>query len=131
MGIPRKEEDLPQRTTEEVLEDHLRCRTEDDIEGDLKWNYAEEVIILTSRGAYHGHDGIRELYGHLQKAISGSNYEFPLKLTDGPYAFIEWRARKPGKSVEDGADSFVIKNGKIICQTIHYMVEETMPLGET
>lgn len=129
MGKPSRQEGLINRNTTEVLDDHLRCRALDDIEGDIKWNYDENVIILTSGGAYYGHDGVRELYDYLQNTIAGSDYEYPVKLIEGPYAFIEWRARKPGDSIEDGADGFVVENGKIVLQTIHYMVEETMPPG--
>jgi hypothetical protein len=55
-------------------------------------------------------------------------FEIVLKLVHGPYGYIEWRAREPGKSVEDGADSFLIEGGKIVFQSIHYSVQEIMPL---
>jgi hypothetical protein len=48
------------------------------------------------------------------------------KLADGRFAF-SWRAREPGKSVEDGADSFVVEKGQIVFQSIHYSVQEVMP----
>lgn len=115
------------RTTKEVLEDHLHCRKHGDIEGDLRRNFSKDVVLLTSRGKFYGHDHVRHLNKLLHEAVQTEKYEFPVKLIEGSYAFIEWRARQPGKSVEDGADSFVIEDGKIVMQTIHYMIEETMP----
>jgi hypothetical protein len=115
------------RTTKEVLEDHLHCRKRGDVEGDLKRNFSEDVVILTSRGKFFGHNNVRHLNKLLHEAMQTENYEFPVKLVEGPYAFVQWRARQPGESVEDGADSFIIENGKITMQTIHYMIEETMP----
>jgi len=118
---------LRERTTEEILDDHLRCRIADDVEADIRRNYAADVIIFTSKGAYAGHQAVRELHEKLRAHVP-SNYEIVLKLTSGPYAFIEWRAREAGRSVEDGADSFVVRNGRIVFQSIHYSVQETMPL---
>lgn len=40
----------------------------------------------------------------------------------GRFAFLEWTATETGAKVEDGADSFVIEDGKIVAQTIHYTV---------
>jgi hypothetical protein len=119
---------LEERTTEQVIEDHLGCRMNGDIEGDIERNYSPDMVVMTSRGLFHGKDEIRNLNRMLHKAIDSNNYIFPVKLFDGPYAFIEWRVRAPGKSIEDGADSFVVRDGKIVFQSIHYMIEETMPV---
>lgn len=44
------------------------------------------------------------------------------RLTSGDYAFLEWRGQSADIHVEDGADSFVIRDGRIVMQSIHYMV---------
>lgn len=119
-------DDLSKRSTDEVLEDHLRHRMQGDVESDIDRNYAPGVIVFTSKGAYKGLDAIRNLNRKLREHVP-SDYEIVRKLTNDIYAFIEWRAREPGKSVEDGADSFVIERGKIVFQSIHYTVQETMP----
>ena len=36
---------------------------------------------------------------------------------------FEWTADGPTARVRDGADSFVIRDGRIVVQTIHYTVE--------
>lgn len=114
------------RSTPEVLDDHLECRMGHDLEGDLARNYSPDVVMLTAAGERRGHDAVRYFHAILRDHVPGS-YEFPRKLVDGRFAFIEWRAREPGRSVEDGADSFVIEDGKIVMQTIHYTLQETMP----
>ena len=83
-------------------------------------------MVLTATGKKVGHDAVRQFNAMLRAHVP-DDYEFPIILTQGPYAFIEWRAREPGRSVEDGADSFVIENGKIVLQTIHYTLQEAMP----
>lgn len=114
------------RSTAEVLEDHLRCRTENDIEGDIARNYAPDVVMLTAAGKRIGHEAVREFNQMLQAHVP-RHFEFPRKELEGRFAFIEWRAREPGRSVEDGADSFVIEDGKIVMQSVHYTLQETMP----
>jgi hypothetical protein len=116
----------PARSTDEVLEDHLACRNRNDIETDIGRNYAPDVVILTTRGARQGHDAVRELHERLRRTVP-HHYEVVTKLAEGRFAFISWRAREPGKSVEDGADSFVVEDGKIVFQTIHYSIQEVMP----
>ena len=118
--------DSTRRSTREVLEDHLRCRMDGDVEGDIDRNYSPDVVMLTSKRAHEGHDAVREFHAILREHVP-DDYEIPLKLVKGPYAFIEWRAREPGRSVEDGADSFVVEDGKIVFQSIHYTLQETMP----
>jgi len=117
---------LATRSTAQVLEDHLRCRQAGDLDRDLSRNYAGDVVLMSPRGVRQGHGAVRD-YSRMLRAHVPARYEFPVKLTRGPYAFIEWRAREPGRSVEDGADSFVIRDGRIVFQTIHYTLQETMP----
>jgi hypothetical protein len=114
------------RSTEEVLEDHLRCRMAGDIDADIERNYAPDVVILTSSGAAEGHEALRQLDKILRDSVP-QDFEIPVKLVKGPYALIKWRARESGRSVEDGADSFVIRDGRIVFQSIHYAIQETMP----
>lgn len=70
---------------------------------------------------------MRKLVTALRRHVPG-DYEIVRKTVEGRFAFIGWRAREPGRSVEDGADSFVIEDGRIVFQSIHYSLQETMPL---
>jgi hypothetical protein len=119
--------DLLRRCTKEVLDDHLRCRKESDVEADIMRNYSSGVVILTSRGVFEGHEAVRILDSKLREHVP-DNYEILLNLTTGPYGYIEWRARAGRRAVEDGADSFVVEEGKIVFQSIHYTVQEAIPL---
>lgn len=118
--------DLTKRSTEEVLEDHLRLRAAGDVESDIERNFAPDVVLMTPKGMREGHEAVRQFNRMLREHVP-HDYVFPKKLAKGRFAFIEWRAREPGRSVEDGADSFVIENGKIVFQSIHYSLQETMP----
>ncbi len=47
---------------------------------------------------------------------------------EGRLAFLEWAYEDSGVRVRDGADSYLIENGKIVAQTIDYTVEDKQHL---
>jgi hypothetical protein len=111
------------RTTQEVFEDHLQKRLNGDLEADIQENFSPDVILLTGTGTFHGHRGVRQSAAELEKYLGGAKFAYTTKIVEGGYAFLEWRGRNGSKHVKDGADSFVIKDGKIVMQTIHYSVD--------
>jgi hypothetical protein len=112
------------RSTEEVLEDHLREAKEGSIEDDIRRNFAEDLVILTRRGVYRGHDGLRKLNRKLQHELPNASFRHRTKLVAGEMAFLEWTAESEQAVVEDGADSYCIRDGRIVAQTIHYTLKK-------
>jgi hypothetical protein len=110
------------RSARDVIEDHLQQAKEGTLEDDLARNYAEDAVFLSSRGIYRGHDGLRHLNKMLQEEFPEATYEYRNQLVDGEMAFLEWTARSGNAVVKDGADSYLIRDGQIIAQTIHYTV---------
>lgn len=113
---------MHERSTREVFEDHLRHRSGKDLEADLH-NYDEDCVILTGYGVFHGHDGVRQSSEILGRDVPNGSYTYTTKLDADEMAFLEWTAEADGVRVLDGVDSFLIRDGKIIVQTIHYRVE--------
>lgn len=112
------------RTTQEVFEDHLKCRLQGDTTGDAERNYDKDVVILSSKGMFHGRKGILESADILDRDLRDGSFEFNTVWIKGNYVFLEWTGRAKDTVIGDGADSFVIKNGKIIFQSIHYTVSK-------
>lgn len=115
------------RSTQEVFEDHLRKRDEGDFEGDLNQNYAPDVVLLTCTGIFRGHAGLRESHEVLMESLPDAKIECFNKLVNGEFAFLEWHAKTDSVEVREGADSFVIRDGKICFQSIHYKVHPCEP----
>lgn len=111
------------RTTTEVIQSHLMKRLEGDLEGDIQENFSPDVIILSSYGTFKGHDGIRESAARLAEDIGEAQFAYNHTQIEGDYALLEWSARHGKRPVKDGADSFVVRSGKIVLQTIHYSAE--------
>jgi hypothetical protein len=113
-----------ERDPEEVFDDHLKLANNGELEEDLVRNYTEDIVLLTSYGDFYGHDGVREAAKLLQKQLPGGKYNYVLKRCHENVCFLQWTGDSKKSFIEDGADSFLIENGKIKIQTIYYTVTE-------
>lgn len=113
------------RSTQDVFDDHLRLRMQGETEQDIERNYADDVTVLSGSGINHGPDGVRTTATILKKYMPGGSWEYHVRLVDGDYAFLQWTGRSAeGRDVCDGADSFVIRDGRIVFQSIYYTVHD-------
>ena len=111
------------RTSRQVLEDHLAKRKAGLLEEDLAENFTEDVVLLTSDGVFRGHESVRRLARQLATDFPDNGFEYRNVLVEGELGFLEWSATSECASVHDGADSYLIRHGKIVAQTIHYTVK--------
>jgi hypothetical protein len=126
-------EDLGTRAAQEVLDDHLNLAEnwggeggfERILEEDIRRNVSEEIVILINRETFHGHEGVRQLAYMLGEELpEHRSFEYTYRAVEGRMAFLEWAYEDEDVRVRDGADSYLIENGKIVAQTIHYKVEQ-------
>jgi SnoaL-like protein len=115
-----------------VLDDHLNIAQrwgkgadiERVVQDDLDRNVVEDIVVLTNRGTFHGHDGVMELAQMLGEELpEHESFEYTHTSVEGRIAFLEWAYEDAATRVHDGADSYLIEDGKIVAQTIHYTVE--------
>ena len=112
------------RTTRDVLESHLALRQAGDLEADLRVNYADDVVMLSwGEGVNHGHDGVRRLATVLRTYVEHGSFTYHRLITDQEYGLLRWSANVPGMVIHDGTDSFVVRSGRIVAQTIAYTAE--------
>lgn len=116
-------ERLRNRHPEAVFDDHLRLAGEHRFEEDIERNVSPDCVIFERRGIFHGREGARLLARVLAEELPGAPYVYTNRLTEGRVAFLEWTAQSAHARVLDGADSFLIEDGWIVAQTIHYTVE--------
>ncbi|TCC33735.1 nuclear transport factor 2 family protein [Kribbella sindirgiensis] len=124
--------ELSQRSAREVLDDHLNIANEwvgapsldELLAEDLRRNVAEDIVILMNRGTFRGYDGVRELALALADELPDHEaFEYTYVAAEGNVGLLEWSYQDSKVQVRDGVDSYVIENGKIVAQTIHYTVE--------
>jgi hypothetical protein len=56
-------------------------------------------------------------------------FQYTYVAVEGRMAFLEWAYEDAQVRVTDGADSYLIEDGKIVAQTIHYTVEQKQQAG--
>jgi hypothetical protein len=115
--------DTARRTAAEVLQDHLQLREAAKLEEDLRRNYATDVVLLSARGTLRGHDGVRTSAAFLYEAAAGHEYSYHVTVADDRMAMLEWSATGEDTRIVEGVDSYLIEDGLIRAQTIHYRVE--------
>ncbi|MBQ1073165.1 hypothetical protein KBX06_08305 [Micromonospora sp. C31] len=117
------DEALRARSAREVFDDHLRLAGEHRFAEDLARNVSPSCVVLERRGVFRGHAGVGELARLLEEELPGARYVYTNRLVEDRVAFLEWTAQIEGVQVRDGADSFLIEQGWIVAQTIHYTLE--------
>jgi hypothetical protein len=126
-------DDLASRSAREVLDDHLNIAEnwgdgrsmEEILEEDLRRNVAEDIVVLMNRGTFRGHEGVKELaYMLAEELPEHTAFQYTYTAVEGKMAFLEWAYEDSTTRIRDGADSYLIEDGKIVAQTIHYTVEQ-------
>ncbi|MFA9429927.1 nuclear transport factor 2 family protein [Egicoccus sp. AB-alg2] len=108
------------RSTAEVIDSHLVHRRDGRLGEDLGDNYTEDVVVLSHLGHFQGRDAMAKLAALLAEQLKDAEFFYDMVLVDGPYAFLQWRAVAQDMHVSNGADSFVVRDGRICMQTISY-----------
>lgn len=106
------------KTTKEVLDNHLMCFGEGDLNGILS-DYTPMAILFTPDGPLVGIDAIRPLFEGLlaEFAKPGSSFELKHKSIRGEYAYILWTAETANNRYDLATDTFVVQDGKIVAQS--------------
>ena len=104
------------RSTAQVLADHMVAfgKGIDAIVAD----YADDAIMITPEATFRGLDGVRSFFSQAFATLPPGFMEaFNVKHQEivGEYAYILWDALP---WVPLGTDTFVIRDGKIVMQTV-------------
>ena len=122
--MEKEKDDFENRSPREVFEDHLELAQKGELEKDLERNYDADSVLLTNYGVFHGRKGMKEAAHLLKKQLPGGTYNYKLKLCHEEICFLHWTGKSNISVIPDGADSYLIKHGKIKVQTIYYSVEK-------
>ena len=105
-------------STKDVLDHHLKCFEEGDLEGILS-DYAPGAVLFTTDGPLKGTDAIRPLFQALVREFGkpGATFRMKQQFIDGDYAYILWTAETADNVYEVATDTFVVREGKIVAQS--------------
>lgn len=110
------------RNAREVFDDHLSCADLGDVETDIRRNFSPECLLITSEGVFRGHNGIRQAARLLDSHLPEVVFEYTSRVVEGEMAFLEWTGKSAEAAVHDGADTFIVRDGKICAMTAHYTI---------
>jgi ubiquinone/menaquinone biosynthesis C-methylase UbiE len=111
------------RSAEEVFRDHLALRSRGEVELDIERNYDPNVTLIRGGAVYRGQDGVRECARQLGRDIGDARASYKTTRVEGEVAFLEWTVNGDGVVVDDGVDTFIIRNGRIVAKSVHYTVQ--------
>jgi ketosteroid isomerase-like protein len=105
-------------TTNDVLDQHLRCFYENDLEGVLA-DYSSDAVLFIPGKPLRGPNAIKPFFQTLlsEFAKPGASFSMREQSVDGDYAYILWSAETADNSYEAATDTFVVRNGKIVAQS--------------
>ncbi|HXA35845.1 MAG TPA: nuclear transport factor 2 family protein, partial [Steroidobacteraceae bacterium] len=112
-------------STKEVVEGHLKCFGDGDLAG-LLADYVPETVVFRPNG-FGGPGTVAKGPAELRAVFSivlpefarpGTRFEMRQQAVEGDYAYIVWEAETAQNVYELGSDTFIVKDGKIIAQSI-------------
>lgn len=92
-----------------------------DLDGDLADNYAPSVVVLTTEWNMCGHDGPRRLARVLRTYDPDTSHQHGPIWVAGELGMLPWTLNGPDDLTYHGADTFLVRDGRIWTQTSHYL----------
>lgn len=110
------------RTSEEVFNHHMDAFLRKDFK-ELASDFTDESILISSAGTKAvGANAITEAYRELIGSFEeGTTFAVKQVIMEGDVVFLEWTSDSPSSAVKDGVDTNVIRDGKIVVQTVRYL----------
>ena len=105
-------------STTEVLDHHIKCFGEGDLEGILA-DYAPEAVLFTPDRTLQGIDEIRLFFQAMLAEFGKPGTAFSMKTRSvvGDVSYVVWTAETADNVYEMGTDTQVVRNGKIVAQS--------------
>jgi len=105
------------RSTDEVLNHHLKCFAARDLDGILS-DYSDDALFFSAEGAVRGREAIRDVFDKIlsEFAKPGASIMSKQRLVEEDYAYLVWTAETADNIYELASDTFVIRDGSIQLQ---------------
>jgi len=70
-----------------------------------------------------GKDGVREGFTKVLGDLPDARWNVHTRILEGDVLFLEWTAQSATSRAEDGVETFLVRDGEIVVQTVHYTVQ--------
>lgn len=105
-------------STTEVLDHHIKCFGEGDLEGILS-DYAPGAVLFTPDGPLNGIDQIRPFFQAMLAEFGkpGTTFSMKIRSVVSEFSYVVWTAETADNVYEMATDTQVVRDGKIVCQS--------------
>ena len=105
-------------TTREVLDRHLKCFGEGNLEGILA-DYAATAVLFMPDGPLKGAAAMRPVFEAMFTEFGKPGTAFAMKQlsVEGDYSYALWSAETADNVYEMATDMHVVRDGKIVAQS--------------
>ena len=105
-------------TTSDVLDQHLKCFSENDLDGVVA-DYSSDAVLFIPDRPLKGPEAIKPFFQAFfaEFAKPGASFSMRQRYVEGEYAYILWSAETADNSYEAATDTFVVRDGKIVAQS--------------
>jgi ketosteroid isomerase-like protein len=111
--------EAPKGSPEQLVARHLAASAKGDVEG-IVADYADDAVSISPGGVTHGKEELRKLFTGIFGGPPGSHP--PLVLQQQVYTkeigYITWTQNAGTPQEVHGSDTFVVRKGKIVAQTV-------------
>src|SRR5436305_9257413 len=96
-------------STNDVLDQHLKCFGENDLMGVLV-DYSSDALLFVPGKSLKGLEAITAFFKDLVSEFSkpGASFSMRQQSVEGEYAYILWSAETADNSYESATDTFVV-----------------------
>lgn len=118
---------LPTRlTTAEVFKGRMEALKAGNV--DLAFCYYDDkAVVVMPNTVLHGREQAKQGFIQFGSAFAGAIPQPTTVTIDGDYVLATFSLKTPTASIPDGADTFVIRNGRIQAQIVHANVVPASP----
>lgn len=108
----------------EVLSHHMTCVARSDVDGIME-DYTDESVLFSSDGMIQGRAQIREFFTNLTVRMMpvGTSFQSVRQDHRGDTAFLLWQAESAGFRFHMGAETIVVRGGKIVTHSFAAAIE--------
>ena len=81
------------------------------------------LFLLCERGVLNGRDAVRTSAKALADQLPDARFRYLFRAVDGENALLHWTAQSAKARVDFGVDTFVIRDSRIVLQTVSYEIK--------
>lgn len=107
------------RSPAEVFKHHAQAMVAGELD-EIVADYSDDARFITQAGVLHGKEGVRQGFTSLFGDLPHPKFDVRTRILEGDVLFLEWSATAEGSRADDGVETFLVRNGEIVLQTVHY-----------